>query len=141
MGSSAAGSWSVPVPLIASDGQATAFISQNLTQLFYSPSPSVPARIVLQLRGGNTFAAGAPAVGPGYLGWTVNGDASYLASASSLAAARITTFGLEFSAGSRVFVMGYSGVKTQPARNPFHLFNGSVVSSLKCAAPAKRGSS
>jgi hypothetical protein len=131
------GSWSPPVPLIASDGQAVAFFSQNLTQLFYSPSPSQPARLVLQLRGGNTFAAGPPAVGDGYLGWTINGGASYLASAGSLAAARITTFGEEFSAGSRVFVMGWSGTKQQPARNPFHLFNGSVVSTLRCAGPAK----
>jgi hypothetical protein len=141
MGSSGEGSYWPPVGLIASDGQATAFISQNLTQLFFSPSPSVRARLVLPLNGGNTFAAGAPVVGPGYLGWTINGVASYLASASSFAAARITTFGLEFSAGSRVFVMGYSGVKTQPASNPFHLFTGSVVSSLKCVAPAKRASS
>ncbi len=137
MGSSAEGFWSVPVGLIASDGQATAFFSQNLTQLFYSPSPSVPSRLVLQLRGGSTFAAGAPVVGPGYLGWTVNGDASYLTSASSLAAARITTFGAEFSAGSHVFVMGWSGAKKQPARNPFRLFSGSVVNTLKCTAPAK----
>jgi hypothetical protein len=137
MGSSAAGSWSVPVPLIASDGQVTAFFSQSLTKLFYSPSPSQPARLVLQLHGGETFAAGPPAVGAGYLGWTINGDASYLASAASLAAARITTFGEEFSAGTRVFVMGWSGSKKLPARNPFHLFNGSVVNTLKCAGPAK----
>jgi hypothetical protein len=137
MGSSAAGSWSVPVPLIASDGKATAFFSQSLTKLFYSPSPSQPARLVLQLRGGSTFAAGAPVVGPGYLGWTVNGEASYLASATSLAAARITTFGEEFSVGSRVFVMGWSGAKKQPARNPFELFDGRVVSTLKCAGRTK----
>jgi len=139
MGSST-GYWS-PIPLIASDGQAIAFFSQSLTQLFYSPSPSAPARLVLQLGGDSTFAAGPPAVGPGYLGWTVNGVASYLASTNTLAAARITTFGEEFSAGSRVFVMGWSGTKQQPARNPFHLFSGSVISTLKCAAPAKHASS
>ena len=134
LGSSAS---AVPVPLIASDGQATAFFSQSLTKLFYSPSPSQPARLVLQLRGGNTFAAGTPVVGPGYLGWTVNGGASYLASATSLAAARITTFGEEFSAGSRVFVMGWSGTKKQPARNPFELLDGPVIDTLKCAAASK----
>jgi hypothetical protein len=140
MGSGPAGSWPVPVPLIASDGSATAFISQNLTELFYSPSPSQPARLVLRLHGGNTFAAGAPAVGDGYLGWTVNADASYLASATSLAAARITTLGKEFSAGSYVFVMGSSGAKTQPTQNPFHLFSGPVVSTLRCLRPAKSAS-
>jgi hypothetical protein len=137
MGSSSFGSWAIPVGLIASDGRATAYYSGDLTQLFYSPSPSQPARLVLQLHGGDTFAAGTPAVGTGYLGWTVNGDASYLASAASLAAARITTFGEEFSAGSRVLVMGWSGSKKLPARNPFDLFNGSVISTLKCAGPAK----
>jgi hypothetical protein len=73
-------------------------------------------------------------------GWTVNDDASYLAGASSLAAARITALGEEFSAGSRVLVMGWSGKKKQPASNPFWLFSGSVINTLRCAAPAKPGS-
>ncbi len=137
MGSSSFGSWATPVGLIASDGRATAYYSGDLTELFYSPSPSQPARLVLQLHGDATFAAGTPAVGTGYLGWTINGDASYLASATSLAAARVTTFGGEFSAGSRVFVMGWSGSKKVPARNPFHLLNGSVVSTLRCAGSAR----
>jgi len=140
MGSSSYGSWPTPVGLIASDGGATAYYAGDLTELFYSPSPGQPARLVLQLHSGSMFAAGTPAVGPGYIGWTVNGDASYLASASSLAAARITTSGAEYSAGGHVLVMGL-GTKIQPVRNPFWLFSGSVVSTLKCAAPVRHASS
>jgi hypothetical protein len=138
MGSPSSGTWATPVGLIASDDGATAYYSENLTELFYSPSPAVPARLVLQLRGGNLFAAGVPAVGPGYVGWTINDDASYLASATSLAAARITALGDEFGAGGHVVVMGSSGTKTEPARNPFWLLNGSVINALKCARSPKR---
>jgi hypothetical protein len=140
MGSDSFGYWPTLVGLIASDDGATAYYAGDLTELFYSPSPATPARLVLQLHGGSMFAAGAPALGPGYIGWTVNGDASYLASASSLAAARITTNGAEYSAGGYVLVMGF-GTKIQPARNPFWLFSGSVVRTLKCAAPVRHASS
>jgi hypothetical protein len=133
MVSSSQGSWSTPAGLIASSGGATAYLSQDLTQLFYSPSPARPARLVLRLRG-NTFAP-ALAIGDGYLGWTVTGDASYLASTTSLAAARITVFGYVISAGSEYVFVGEPPVSKGSQVRSYHLFSGATVSALKCATP------
>ena len=138
LGNSGAGSRATPVGLIASNDGATAFFSPDLTRLYYSPAPSRPARLVLRLAGGATFAADAPAVGSGYLGWTVNGGASYLASTATLAAARITNLGLVMALGPDVIV-GYPPATKTAHRNEFHLFTGSAVSALTCAGKAHPG--
>jgi hypothetical protein len=135
MGSSSEGSWSTPIGLIASSGPATAYISQDLTKLFYSPSPAQPARLVLKLRGGNTFAPEL-AIGDGYLGWTVNGDGSYLASTTSLAAARITTFGSVTGLGADYVIVGGPPTPKLSGLRQFHLFRGATINALQCSRPA-----
>jgi hypothetical protein len=134
MGSSSQGSWSTPIGLIASSGPATAYISADLTELFYSPSPGQPARLVLKLRGGNAFAPGL-AIGDGYLGWTVNGDGSYLASTTSLAAARITTFGTVTGLGADYVIVGGSPTSKLSGLRQFHFFSAATVQALRCARP------
>jgi hypothetical protein len=138
-GSSGQGSMSGPVGPIASAGPATAYLSQDLTQLFYSPSPAQPVRPVLRLHGGNTFAPDL-AIGDGYLGWTVNGDASYLASTASLAAARITVFGDIVGAGSEYVFVGDPPASKLSQVRPYHLFSGATVNTLRCAWVAKPAS-
>jgi hypothetical protein len=134
MGSSSQGTWSTPVGLIASSGPATAYISPDLTELFYSPSPAQPARLVLKLRGGNTFVP-ALAIGDGYLGWTVNGDGSYLASTTSLAAARITQFGTVTGLSADYVIVGGSPTSKLSGLRQFQLFNAATVQALRCARP------
>jgi hypothetical protein len=138
-GSSSRGSKSAPVGPIASSGPATAYLSQDLTQLFYSPSPAQPVRPVLRLHGGNTFAPEL-AVGDGYLGWTVNGDASYLASTTSLAAARITVFGDVVGAGNDYVFVGDPPASKLSQVRQYHLFSGATVNALRCAWVGKPAS-
>jgi len=88
---------------------------------------------VLRLRGGNTFAAGGLAVGAGYLGWTVNGDGSYLASTTTLAAAGITSFGSVTGMGADYVAVGGEPVPKSSQLRPYHLFSGSTVNGLTCA--------
>jgi len=121
--------------LIGSNGMATAYISPDLRQLFYSPSPSAPARLMLRLPAGTTFAADDPLVGYGYLGWTTS-SASYLASPATLAAARVTAGGALAWAADYVFVIAPPSASTGPA-GVWYLVRGSVIAGLRCAAPAR----
>jgi hypothetical protein len=139
MGSSSQGTWATPVGLIASNG-AIAYFTPDLSELYYSPSVAHPARLVLRLGGGNTFVPGGLAVGPDYLGWTVNGDATYLASAQSLAAARITTFGDVIGAGSDYVFVGHAPVSKSSQQRQFQLFRSATIGALTCAAPSKSAS-
>jgi hypothetical protein len=133
----------VPLPLrnagaataIASSGGATLYASAGLTKLFYSPSPSQPARQVLQLPAGNYLVPGGLAVGPGYLAWNTSAAASYVASAKSLAAARITdgsaSWGAVQGLGSDVLASRSAHPKSGP--RSLYLLSGSVIGGLTCA--------
>jgi hypothetical protein len=135
MGSSSQGTWSTPIGLIASSGPATAYISADLTELFYSPSPARSARLVLRLRNGNTFAPEL-AIGNGYVGWTVDGDGSYLASTTSLAAARITAFGTVTGLGPDYVIVGGAPTSKVSQLRRYSLFSGATINALRCATPA-----
>jgi hypothetical protein len=133
----------VPLPLrnagaataIASSGGATLYASAGLTKLFYSPSPSQPARQVLQLPAGNYLVPGGLAVGPGYLAWNTSAAASFVASAKSLAAARITdgstSWGAVQGLGSDVLASRSAHPKSGPTS--LYLLSGSVIERLTCA--------
>jgi hypothetical protein len=124
---------------IASSGGATLYASAGLTKLFYSPSPSQPARQVLQLPAGNYLVPGGLAVGPGYLAWNTSAAASYVASAKSLAAARITdgtaSWGAVQGVGSDVLASRSAHPKSGP--RSLYLISGSVISGLTCAQPVR----
>jgi hypothetical protein len=133
----------VPLPLrtagsatvIASSGGATVYASAGLTKLFYSPSLSQPARQVLRLPPGNYLTPGGLAVGPGYLAWNTSAAASYVASAKSLAAMRITdgsaTWGGVQGLGSDVLASRSAHPKSGP--RSLYLLSGSVIDRLTCA--------
>jgi hypothetical protein len=139
----------VPVPLplrkagsatvIASRGGATVYASPGLTKLYYSPSVSQPARQVLQLAPGNYLVPGGLAVGPGYLAWNTSAAASYVASAKSLAATRITdgnsSWGVVQGVGSTVLASRSPHPKSGP--RSLYLLSGSVIDRLTCAQPAR----
>jgi hypothetical protein len=135
----------VPLPLrkagaataIASSGGATVYASADLTKLFYSPSPSQPARQVLQLPGGDYFAPGGLAVGPGYLAWTTAAAATFVASAKTLAATRIAdgnaTFGLV--QGSGRYVLATRSAHPKSGTRSLYLLSGTVIERLTCGPP------
>jgi hypothetical protein len=137
----------VPLPLrragsatvIASSDGATLYASAGLTKLFYSPSLSQPARQVLELPPGNYLEPGGLALGPGYLAWNTSAAASFVASAKSLAAARITdgaaTFGRVQGVGSDVLASRSAHPKAGP--RSLYLLSGSVIDGLTCAQPIR----
>jgi hypothetical protein len=65
---------------VATDGTRTAYLSPDLTAMYYSPAPDRGARMVLRLPPGVEFAYLAMA--PGALAWTTT-KATYLASTST----------------------------------------------------------
>jgi hypothetical protein len=119
--------------LIASSGLATAYVSANLKELYYSPSPDLPARLVRRLGAGYYFASAPPVLGPGYLGWR-SGQASYLASTASLAVAKVSAFGAEQADGSYIWVLLWTGSKTAP--HSWRLVSAATVKALTCAGAA-----
>jgi hypothetical protein len=139
----------VPLPLrkagaataIASSGGATVYASADLTKLFYSPSLSQPARQVLTEPNGSYLAPGGLAVGPRYLAWTTAAAASYVASAKTLAATRITdgnaTFGVMQGLGGYVLASRSASPKT--GARSLYLLSGSVIGGSSCAR-SERGS-
>ncbi len=135
----------VPAPLraagrvsyIASARGQTAYFAAGLTELFYSPGPAVPARLVLRLQRGDTFGAGPPALGPGYLGWGTPSAASYVASTASLAAVMLTdgstTYGDVQAAGS--FVVAASSPDPKQGSWRLSMLRGATIAGLACATP------
>ncbi len=63
--------------LVVADGTRTAYVDPALTGLYYSPLPSVPARLMLRLGEGTEFSS--LSIGKGLLAWTTT-EATYLAS-------------------------------------------------------------
>lgn len=147
----------VPLPLqkagaavgIVSSGGATAYASADRTELFYSPALSQPAREVLRLPAGSHLSVGGVAsvatvpsglaVGPGYLAWNTSAGASYVASAKTLAATRITDGTATWTAvqGLGDFVLASRSADQESASRSLYLLNGSVIDNLTCAQPRR----
>ncbi|MGB6453928.1 MAG: hypothetical protein WBH47_05480 [Streptosporangiaceae bacterium] len=145
----------VPLPLrnaggaavIVSSGDATAYASADRTRLFYAPSLTQPARQVLRLPPGSYLSPGGVAsgeivpsglaVGPGYLAWSTSAGASYVASAKTLAAIRITdgttTWGAAQGLGDSVLASRFADPASVFRR--LYLLSGSVIDRLTCARP------
>jgi hypothetical protein len=134
----------VPLPLrkagsatvIVSSGGASAYASADRTKLYYSPAPSQPARQVLRLPSGSHLVPGGLALGRGYLAWNTSAGASFVASARSLAATRITdgtvTWGTVQGLGSDVLASRSGHPKSGP--RSLYLLSGSVIDRLTCTA-------
>jgi hypothetical protein len=136
-GYGATGPWVPAASVIASYGDAVVYASPGLTKLYYSPSASQPARLVLTLTGGNTVSPGSLFVGPGYAGWGTATAASYLTSTVSLAVLQVingtTAWGGLQGLGDHIMVATFKPTK-KPHLTKFHLVSGSTVGALKCAA-------
>jgi hypothetical protein len=65
--------------IAVSGGQVAYIVPPQYNQLYYSPAPSQPARVILTQAGAQTFTD--VEVGPGWIGWTTN--ATYLANTHS----------------------------------------------------------
>jgi hypothetical protein len=126
--------------VIASSGGATVYASPGLTMLYYSPSVSQPARQVLHLPADDYLVPGGLAVGPGYLAWDTAAAASYVASAKTLAAARITdgvvAWGGVQGLGNDVLASRSAHPKAGP--RSLYLLSGSVIDGLTCAQAGAR---
>jgi len=134
MGSMPEGTWTTPIGLIASAGGAAAYFSASLTELFYSPAATQPARLVLRLKGGAYFAPGSLAMGDGYLAWSTASAASYVASASSLAVATITNGNTQYGslAGFAGYVLATRTASPKHGVAPVYLLRGSTIDGLSC---------
>jgi hypothetical protein len=134
------------VSLVASYGGAMAYFaapgaSGALTDLYYSPAPSQPIRLVLRLSGASTFSAGSLALGAGFLGWSLASGTSYVASSASLAAAALTNgttaFGSVQAAG-RFLIAASSPDPTQASRQ-LSVLSGATIRRLACARALPAG--
>jgi len=131
------------VSLITSYGGATAYFSTSLTELFYSPAPSQPARLVLRLSGGSALAGGfspnSLSLGPGYLAWGTASAASYLASTTSLAMVAITNGTTDYGSGQGAgdYVVATSTRTPKRGAPAVAMVRGSVVAGLRCQAAAR----
>jgi hypothetical protein len=120
--------------LIASDGLQTAYASPDLADLYYSPAPSQPARLVFRLPAGNAFTPGAMAFGTSYLAWQTASATSYLVSTRSLAVVAIPGFSSLAVIAADVIIENTTGPKLSPAIR-LHLLTGPAITTLRCATP------
>lgn len=87
---------------VVSDGTRTAYLSPDLTRLYYSARQDRPARLALRLPAGVSFADLAMA--PGALAWTTS-KATYLASTVTGAYSKVTPrYGYATGSGSVLLV-------------------------------------
>ncbi len=119
--------------LIASNGTDVAYAASDQTELFYSSSPSEPARLVFRLHGFNTFSPSELAFGAGYLTWATDALGSYLASTTSLAVMMIPGFASVGAVGSGAVILNFTGPKTRQVTH-LRVITESSISALECAA-------
>jgi hypothetical protein len=135
-GFGSSGPWVPAASLIASYGGATVYASASLTKLYYSPSPSQPARLLFRLRG-DFVSPGGLFAGPGYVGWHTADARGYLASTTSFAVTEVingtTVWGQLFGLGKDVVAGTFAPTKAQHLTH-YHLISGSTIAALRCAA-------
>jgi hypothetical protein len=130
------GPWAPPPGLIATYGAAVVYVSTGLTRLYYSPSPSQPARLLYTLTGGNEVSPNSLEIGLGYIGWGTDAASSYLVSTLSYAVTEVingsTVWGTLYGVGNDVVVsMSPPTKKAHLMRD--YLVRGWTVAGLRCA--------
>ena len=119
---------------VVSDGTRTAYLSPDLTRLYYSPRQDQPARLSLVLPGGVDFAGLVMA--PGTLAWTTS-QATYLASTRTGAFTKVTRrYGYATGSGSVVLVTDAPSQKAVHPALPLHVVDPAGISWPKCHARA-----
>jgi hypothetical protein len=117
---------------VVSDGTRTAYLSPDLTRLYYSPQQDQPARLALRLPAGVSFADLVMA--PGTLAWTTS-QATYLASTTTGAFTRVTPrYGYATGSGSVILVTDGPRRKQVHPALPMHVINPEHLSWPDCPA-------
>src|SRR6185437_4156948 len=104
---------------VASDGTRTAYLSPDMTRLYYSPREDQPARQALTLPTGVAFSS--LALTPGSLAWTTT-RATYLASTKTGAFTKVTPrYGYATGSGSVILVSDAPSGKQVHPPLPMHV--------------------
>jgi hypothetical protein len=115
---------------VATDGTRTAYLSPDLTALYYSPRQDQPAQLALRLPAGVDFASLAMA--PGSLAWTTT-QATYLASTRTGAYTRVTPrYGYATGSGSVLLVSDAPSQKQVHPALALHVVTPGTVSWPRC---------
>jgi hypothetical protein len=115
---------------VVTDGTRTAYLSPDLTRLYYSPAQDEPARLALKLPLGLQFSGLTMA--PGVLAWTTSA-ATYLASTRTGAYVRVTQqFGYATGSGSVMLITDPPAHKQAHPVLPLHLINPGSLSWPAC---------
>lgn len=115
---------------VVTDGTRTAYLSPDLTRLYYSSRQDRPARLALVLPAGVDFAGLAMA--PGALAWTTS-QATYLASTTTGAFTKVTRrYGYATGSGSVVLVTDAPSQKAVHPALPLHVVDPASISWPRC---------
>jgi hypothetical protein len=118
--------------VVVTDGTRTAYLSPDLTSLYYSPAPARRARVVLRLPAGGYFAG--LALGPASLAWTTTA-ATYLASTSTGAYTQVTPqYGDATGSGPGVMISDPPSQKVTHPVLPLHVVRTAGLRWPSCPA-------
>jgi hypothetical protein len=118
--------------VVVTDGTRAAYLSPDLTSLYYSPAPDQPARLVLRLRAGEYLAD--LALGPGSLAWTTTA-ATYLASTGTGAYSQVTArYGDAIGSGPGVMISDPPSEKVAHPVLPLHVVRTAGLRWPPCAS-------
>jgi hypothetical protein len=117
---------------VVTDGTRTAYLSPDLTTLYYSPAPDQQARPVLRLPAGGDFSG--LAMSPGALAWTTTA-ATYLASTQTGAYVQVTPrYGNATGSGSVVVISDAPSEKADHPVLPMHVISAARLTWPACPA-------
>jgi hypothetical protein len=117
---------------VATDGTRTAYLSPDLTRLYYSPAPAQQARLALRLPAGVDFAD--LAMGAGWLAWTTT-SATYLASPATGSYSQVTPeYGIAAGSGSKVLISDAAERKAASSILPMHVADAADLTGPGCGA-------
>ena len=125
---------------VATDGTRTAYLSPDLTGLYYSPSPTRRARLVLRLPLGQQFAG--LEIGAGTLAWTTS-RATYVASTRTGGYVQVTPQYGDATGAGRVLLVSDPAARPPTSQRPhpglaLHVVRAAAVTWPTCATPAGR---
>ncbi len=121
---------------VVTDGTRTAYLSPDLTALYYATAQDQQGKIVLRLPSGVEFAA--LAMGPGWLAWTTTA-ATYLASTATGRYSQVTPeYGIAAGSGPEVLISDAPSAKTGNPILPMHVIQPAALAWPPCQAARSR---
>jgi hypothetical protein len=120
---------------VVTDGARTAYLSPDMTTLYYSPAQDERARQVLRLPSGEYFSA--LAMSPGTLAWTTTA-ATYVASTRTGGFAQVTPeYGDATASGPAVLISDPSAEKVAHPVLPMHVLDPAAIRWPSCPRPRR----